>query len=74
MIENEEKKSENCEELEKDIEKVELLCVLKKLKRGKATGLDGIPNELMRHGGEKITEIIWKFCEECFRGEEVPEE
>ena len=36
----------------------EVVGILKLLKRGKATGLDGIPNEMMMYGGTRMVVTI----------------
>jgi len=44
--------------------------VLRKLKYGKTIGIDGVPNEMWKHGGEEIEGWIWKFCSRVWRGED----
>ena len=36
--------------------------MLKKLKAGKATGVDEIMAEWMKYGGEKMTYALWVLC------------
>lgn len=42
---------------------------LAKLKDGKATGIDGIPNEVWKYGGEAIGKWVKNFCNRIWRGE-----
>jgi len=44
-----------------------------RLKEGKAMGLDGIPGEAWRYGGEEVEKWIWEYCNEVWRGEGWPE-
>jgi len=61
-------------EEKEDMEKGEIRRVLGKLKDGKAMGVDGIPNEAWKYGGEEIEVWIWRFCNRVWRGEGWPEE
>lgn len=52
------------------LEREEIGRVLRMLKDGKAAGLDEIPGEAWKYGGEKVEEWIWKFCSRIWNGEE----
>jgi len=47
---------------------------LEKLKKGKAAGADGLPNEVWKCGEKRIEEWIWGFCNRVWRGEGWPEQ
>jgi len=47
---------------EKEISKEEIRLVIRKMKDGKAAGLDGLPGEVWKYGGEEMIEWIWSFC------------
>lgn len=59
---------------EEEIRKEENNEVIKSLKDGKAMGVDGIPNEVWRYGGEEIKKLVWGFCNKVWKGEGWPEE
>lgn len=59
---------------EEEIRREDIKGIIKKLKEGKAAGLDGIPNEAWRYGGEEVKDWVWKFCNKVWRGEGWPEE
>jgi len=61
-------------EEEGEVEKEEIRRVLGKLKDGKAMGVDGVPNEVWKYGGEEIEGWVWRFCNRVWRGEGWPEE
>ena len=48
-------------------------CV-KRLRRGKATGVDGMVNEVLKYGGEGVVGVIWELCVKCFEVERVPDQ
>ncbi|XP_046145496.1 trichohyalin-like [Osmia bicornis bicornis] len=58
---------------EADISKEEIRKVVAKLKDGKATGGDEIPNEVWRYGGEEVLDWAWEVCNRVWRGEGWPE-
>jgi len=35
---------------------------INKIKNGKTAGIDGMPGEVWKYGGEKLTEWIEEFC------------
>lgn len=59
---------------EPDLERVEINSVISKLKDDKAMGIDGIPNEVWKYGGEEIREWVWKVCNKIWKGEGWPED
>lgn len=52
-------------EQEAEIEKKKIRKVLRGLKEGKATGTDGIPNEVLKYGREKWRNGLRRFVIEC---------
>ena len=52
----------------------EIKSAIKEVNTGKAPGLDGIPIELLRHGGEKITAEIHKLILGVWAGNPVPKD
>ena len=69
----EERGGRRAEDGEQRIEREELRKVLRKLKKGKAAGEDGVPNKVWKLGGEKVEEWVWRFCNRVWRGEGWPE-
>ena len=61
-------------ELDRDITLEEVKEVVKELAIGKAAGVDGIVNELLKYGGDKMWKSIWYLCNMCFEKEKIPEE
>ena len=59
-------------ELDRPIEKEEVVNVVKSLKSGKACGIDGISGEILKHGGDELMEMTWKLCRDVFEAEQVP--
>ena len=57
-MESSEAQSDICEMVTTD----EVVGILKQLKRGKATGPDGIPNEMMVYGGTRMVVTIQHAC------------
>lgn len=50
------------EERESEISKEELRNAIKRLKDGKAAGLDGVPAEVWKYGGGRMKDWICGFC------------
>jgi len=44
------------------------------LGKGKASGIDGIPGDDWKYGGEEIERWVWEFCNKIWREEGWPEE
>lgn len=61
------------EEVEEEISKKEIKEALGKLKNGKAMGVDEIPGEAWKYGGEVVEDWIWKLCNRVWGGEGWPE-
>ena len=59
------------EEQNYEISKEDVKNYLKTLKNMKAVGMDGIPNEFYKEGGEKISNIIHHLCGQIIEDEEV---
>ena len=39
---------------------------VRKLKNGKLAGIDEISGEMIKHGGERVIDWIWKLCSKAF--------
>ena len=50
----------------------EVLRVIKKMKNGKSSGLDGIHAELLKNGGEEMVKRITRLCNQVWKMETVP--
>ena len=48
--------------------------IVKLLKNGKAAGVDGIVNEILRFGGDNMNQVLWQLCKTIFDNEMVPYE
>ena len=48
--------------------------VISRLKNGKAAGVDGIVNEIIKHGGEQVHVAMWQLIDICFEEESTPED
>ena len=59
---------------QRGIEKVELERTIAKIKCGKAAGIDGITQEMVKHGGDAVVEWIAMICDLAWRQGEVPDE
>ena len=56
------------------ITKVEIHAAVKKLKRGKAPGLDNIPPEALKEGGAITVDVLHKFLNKIWKEGEIPNE
>lgn len=56
-------------EREREIERKKIRRVLKSLKKGKASGIDEIPNEALKFRGEKMEDWLLGFCNGIWKGE-----
>lgn len=72
QAEEEKEESERKEEEVEDITKEELIRQLKKLKKTKALGEDGIENEAWRYMSMEVGEVFWKLIKNIWRKEGVP--
>lgn len=43
---------------------------MEKLKKGKGSSEDGMPNEMWKYGGKKVEYWIWIFCCRVWKGED----
>jgi len=59
---------------ENSVLKDEIIMAISKLKNNKGVGIDGIPAELIKHGGDAITNQIYKLTEMIWSEENIPEE
>lgn len=55
-----------------ELTREEVRRMIKKLKKKKAAGIDGIPNEAWMYGGEKLEKTVWEMCNRAWKGEEIP--
>jgi len=62
------------EKKEKEVEREEVKGAIGRLKDGKALGIDGIPNEVWRYGGEELKNWAWEICRRVWRGEGWPDQ
>ena len=65
-------KTKDLSSIDCEIQRGEIEELLKCLKNGKATGMDGIPYELYKYGGEKVVDVLWCLFNEVWREERVP--
>ena len=47
---------------------------VRKLKNGKAASKDEITGEMIKSGGDKVVDWIWKLCKMAFESGVVPED
>ena len=78
MNENEEQREreeqDKCADLNREIELSEVIDIIRKLRNGKATGMDSISNEMLKHGGPSMWAAVWVLCQCAFKSEQVPSE
>ena len=55
-----------------DITREEVVKAMDKLKNGKAAGIDDISAEMLKCGGDRVKEWMWKVCKEAFKCGKVP--
>jgi len=67
-------KGERRTEEEEGIRREEIEKIVRGLKVGKAMGIDGVPNEVWKYGGEETVDWIWDICDRVWKGEGWPEE
>ena len=65
-----------CQESNNDddfpILKEEVEAAIKSLKSGKSAGIDNIPAELIKHGGEAVTDVLTRICNKIWQTGEWP--
>ena len=54
------------------ITREEVEAAIKLLKNGEATGIDNIPGELIKHGGDSVKEVLTRICNNIRRTGEWP--
>jgi len=59
---------------ERDIGEEEIKRAIRRLGKGKASGIDGIPGEVWKYGGEEIERWAGEFCNRIWRVKGWPEE
>ena len=59
---------------EEIITRDEVVDRVRKLKNGKSAGIDGITGEMIKNGGEKVIDWIWKLCSRAFVEGVVPKD
>jgi hypothetical protein len=59
---------------EEEISREEIREAINKIKDGKAAGANGVPGEVWKYGGERVTEWIIEFCNRVWKGEGWPED
>ena len=57
-----------------DVTMEEVERVIKRLKNGKAAGIDGIQAELLKHGGGELAKRITKLCNKIWTTGEIPQD
>lgn len=68
-----EREGDREEDREEKLSREEIRDVMNKIKEGKAAGIDGIPGEVWKHGGEEIEEWVWRYCNRIWKGEGWPQ-
>ncbi|XP_067214151.1 uncharacterized protein [Linepithema humile] len=58
---------------EEEIDREEIRRALRTIRDGKAAGIDEIPAEVWKYGGEELEEWVWGFCNRVWKGEGWPE-
>jgi len=58
--------------IEGEIAPEEVYRVIKKMKNGKAPGIDGIQAELLKSGGKEMIKRLTKLCNQVWEMREVP--
>ncbi len=60
--------------MQREIDRLEIEKAIARLKCGKATGLDGITAEMLKHGCDSVVEWMLLICERAWRKGEVPDD
>lgn len=58
---------------ERELSRKEIRKAIAGLREAKAVGIDGIPGEIWKYGGEDIKVLAWGFCYKIWKGEGWPE-
>lgn len=67
-------KREAVDEEEGTLDAREIYQTIKNLRKGKAAGCDGIPNEAWMYGNQEVVGRLIKLIKNIWEGEEIPEE
>ena len=59
-------------DVEFEVSLEEVIKAVKKLKKGKSPGIDGITSEMLIYGGESLLKWLTRVCNVCVAEEEVP--
>jgi hypothetical protein len=59
---------------EEEITREEVVGRVQKLKNGKSAGIDEITGEMIKNGGERMIDWIWKLCNKAFMEGIVPKD
>ena len=62
------------EDLDRQISVKEVEKIVKRLKNGKASGVDGIVNEILKFGGDNMNKLLHELCKIIFETEMVPDD
>ncbi len=62
----------NAAEIEPSL--AEIVTIIKNLKNGKSPGDDGIPPEIFKYGGQKLTRKLYRLIIQIWRSEEIPQQ
>lgn len=65
-------RKEEVEDREEEIDREEIRRIKNNIKEGKAGGINGIPGEVWKHGGEELEEWVWEYCNRIWKGEGWP--
>lgn len=60
--------------LDQDITIEEVKQIMRNLARNKASGIDGVTNEILLAGKQQIVQSIWILCRMAWESEKIPEE
>jgi len=60
--------------MERNIGREEMKRAIRRLGEEKTNGIDGIPGEVWKYGGEEIERGVWEFCNRIWREGGWPEE
>ena len=61
------------QELDNTPSREEVVEATNKMKNGKAPGEDGIPAEIFKHGGAKLTDELYKLINTCWQQGVIPQ-
>ena len=53
--------------------KSKVIRIIKSLKNGKSPGIDNVPSELLKGGGEALNDIITKLCQKVWSPKQWPD-